>query len=113
MEHLNEPSPYDHVQNVNSDIVPDLLVFSRPLLNMGMNEMNLNMGQLGTIASDSGIPMAEMASDGPNAASDLSKDVLNTMTQAMYNLTTSTDKEQTRKQIRDSLIDVTNNEGNK
>merc|ERR1719414_2154174 len=31
----------------------------------------------------------------------------------MYNLTTSSDKEKTRKQIRESLMDVTNNEGNK
>eukprot|EP00092_Neocalanus_flemingeri_P044045 GFUD01048705.1.p1 GENE.GFUD01048705.1~~GFUD01048705.1.p1 ORF type:complete len:778 (-),score=189.68 GFUD01048705.1:74-2407(-) len=105
MEHLNEPSPYDHVQNMTSDIVPDLLVFSRPLLNMGMHEMN--MGQMGTIASDSCMPESR-----PSASSDLSNDVLNTMTQAMYNLTTSNDKEQTRKQIRDSLMDVTNNEGN-
>jgi len=107
MEHLNEPSPYDHVQNVSSDIVPDLLVFSRPLLNMGVNELSLNMNQLGTIASDSCTPNPR-----PGVASDLSNDVLNTMTQAMYNLTTSNDKEQTRKQIRDSMVDVTNNEGN-
>ena len=106
MEHLNEPSPYDHIQNMQSDIVPDLLVFSKPLLNLGMSEMslNMNMGQMGTIASDSCTA---------SAASDLSNDVLSTMTQAMYNLTTSNDKDQTRKQIRDSLMDVTNNEGNK
>ena len=109
MEHLNEPSPYDHIQNMNSDIVPDLLVFSKPLLNLGMNEMTLNMNQLGTIASDS----CTTSDTRPSASSDLSNDVLSTMTQAMYNLTTSTDKEQTRKQIRDSLMDVTNNEGNK
>jgi len=108
MEHLNEPSPYDHIQNMNSDIVPDLLVFSKPLLNLGMNEMTLNMNQLGTIASDS----CTTSDTRPSISSDLSNDVLSTMTQAMYNLTTSTDKEQTRKQIRDSLMDVTNNEGN-
>jgi len=108
MANLNEPSPYDHIQNINSDIVPDLLVFSRPLLDLGMKEMNMSMGQLGTIASDSCI-----ASDsGSSMSSDLSNDVLNTMTQAMNNLTTSTDKEKTRTQIRESLMDVTNNEGN-
>jgi len=114
MEHLHEPSPYDHIQNMHTDIVPDLLVFSKPLLNLGMSEMSLNMnniGQMGTIASDS--CTASAASDSrPSSCSDLSNDVLNTMTQAMYNLTTSNDKEQTRKQIRDSLMDVTNNEGN-
>jgi len=114
MEHLHEPSPYDHIQNMHTDIVPDLLVFSKPLLNLGLSEMSLNMnnmGQMGTIASDS--CTASAASDSrPSSCSDLSNDVLNTMTQAMYNLTTSNDKEQTRKQIRDSLMDVTNNEGN-
>ena len=109
MANLNEPSPYDNIQNINSDIIPDLLVFSRPLLNLGMKEMTMNMGQLGTIASDSCI-----ASDsGSSMSSDLSNGVLKTMTQAMNNLTTSTDKEKTRTQIRESLMDVTNNEGNK
>ena len=109
MANLNEPSPYDNIQNINSDIIPDLLAFSRPLLNLGMKEMTMNMGQLGTIASDSCI-----ASDsGSSMSSDLSNGVLKTMTQAMNNLTTSTDKEKTRTQIRESLMDVTNNEGNK
>ena len=28
IDHINEPSPYDHLQNMNTDIVPYLLVFS-------------------------------------------------------------------------------------
>ena len=106
MQQLNEPSPYDHIQNINGHMVPDLLVFSKPLLNMGMNEMSFNLDQ--RIASDSC-----MADSGQSLSNDLSNDVLSTMTQAMNNLTTSTDKDSSRKQIRDSLIDITNEEGNK
>lgn len=41
-------SPYEHLQNMNTDIVPDLLVFfPKPLLNMGMS-----LPQMRTIASD-------------------------------------------------------------
>ena len=104
MANLDEPAPYDNVPNINSDNVPDLLVFSRPLLNMGMNEN----GRMGTIASDSC-----MAVSTQSVANELGNDVLNTMAQALYNLSTSTDKEQTRKHIRDSIIDVTDGEGNK
>jgi len=100
MEHINEPSPYDHLQNMNTDIVPDLLVFSKPLLNMGMS-----LPPMGTIASDSCAP--------PPMKVDLSNEVLTTMTQAMHSLTTSTNRDQTRIQIRNSLLEVTNDEGNK
>ena len=100
MEHINEPSPYDHLQNMNTDIFPYLLVFFQPILNMGMS-----LPQMGTIASDSCAP--------PQAKVDLSNEVLTTMTQAMNSLTTSTNRDQTRIQIRNSLLEVTNDEGNK
>jgi len=111
MEHLQEPSPYDHVENMTSDIVPDLLVFSKPLLNLGgaggINDITMNMSQLGTIVSDSCSPRQETTDSG-----DLSSEVLSTMGQAVSKLTNSSNKEETRRHIRDSMLEVTNNQGN-
>ena len=46
MENLNEPTPYDHIQNLhcNSEIVPDLLVFNHRQVNMKLYFQDLDQG---------------------------------------------------------------------
>merc|ERR1719334_2377292 len=91
MDQLSEPSPYDHmVAHTTSNIVPDLLVFGR---------------SNGSIMSDS---TSESRADHDGAQGS---EMLETMIRAMMNLSTGSDKEVARQQIKESM-EVTNSEGN-
>ena len=110
MESLSEPSPYDsYIAQQTADVVPDLLMFSRPLLDLS-NTPVITVGHINTICTDSGSPAkADSASKKP-----ISSEVLRTMTEAMGNLTTLCNSDQARNSVRDSMSDMmTNDEGNK
>ena len=112
MESLSEPSPYDSYiaqQTAAADVVPDLLMFSRPLLDLS-NTPVITVGHINTICTDSGSPAkADVGSKKP-----ISSEVLRTMTEAMGNLTTLCNSDQARNSVRDSMSDMTtNDEGNK
>ena len=108
IESLNEPSPYDHFIP-STDVVPDLLMFSKPLLDLS-NTPIITVGH--DICTDS-----SSSPSGPPAAQqspELNKEMLKTMTEAMSNLTTICTSEQARDSVRDSMSNLmTNEEGNK
>jgi len=109
MESLSEPSPYDsYIAQQTADVVPDLLMFSRPLLDLS-NTPVITVGHINTICTDSGSPAkADVGSKKP-----ISSEVLRTMTEAMGNLTTLCNSDQARNSVRDSMSDMmTNDEGN-
>merc|ERR1711936_904732 len=108
IESLNEPSPYDNFIPATADVVPDLLMFSKPLLDLS-NTPVITVGHMNTICTDSGAPAkADVGSKKP-----ISSEVLRTMTEAMGNLTTLCNSDQARNSVRDSMSDMmTNDEGN-
>ena len=115
MESLSEPSPYDTVIQSTAaaavEVVPDLLQFSRPLLDLSIPVITVGHDMRATIAADSAGPAARPA-PAPSSG-ELSREMLRTMTQAMSNLTTSCRSEESRTKIRHSLIDIENGEANK
>lgn len=115
VESLSEPSPYDTVIQSTAaaavEVVPDLLQFSRPLLDLSIPVITVGHDMRATIAADSAGPAARPA-PAPSSG-ELSREMLRTMTQAMSNLTTSCRSEESRTKIRHSLIDIENGEANK
>ena len=115
MESLSEPSPYDTVIQSTAaaavEVVPDLLQFSRPLLDLSIPVITVGHDMRATIAADSAGP-APRPAPAPGSG-ELSREMLRTMTQAMSNLTTSCRTEESRTKIRHSLIDIENGEANK
>ena len=118
VETLSEPTPYDTVihchSSVTSEVVPDLLQFSRPLLDLSVPVITLGHAhaQIPTIAADS---VSSRRTPTPASASsrELTSEMLRTMTKAMSNLTTNCKTEESRQQLKESIIDIENNEGNK
>ena len=119
VETLSEPTPYDTVihshSSVTSEVVPDLLQFSRPLLDLTVPVITVgHTHHMPTIAADSvstrRIPAPAAAS---SPARELTSEMLRTMTKAMSNLTTNCKTEESRQQLKESIIDIENNEGNK
>jgi len=102
LESLNEPSPYDHIQNIpnlhcSSDIVPDLLQFPR---------------SQGAIASDSGGPVAPVAAiSGQSTSQELDGDLMEGLTSALLALTTD-NSPRARSKAREVLLETTGCEGN-
>ena len=111
MDSLNEPSPYDHMIPT-TDVVPDLLVFSKPLLDLS-NTPIITVGH--SICTDSGPAAARPVPAGEQSRElELNNEVLRTMTEAMSNLTTICTSERARDSVRDSLSNMmANEEGNK
>ena len=113
VESLSEPSPYDTVIQSTAtaavEVVPDLLQFSRPLLDLSIPVITVGHDMRATIAADSAGPAPRPAP----GSGELSREMLRTMTQAMSNLTTSCRTEESRTKIRHSLIDIENGEANK
>jgi len=123
IETLSEPTPYDTVIrshcSATSEVVPDLLQFSRPLLDLSIPVITVGHTQIPTIASDSAStrrsPGATSASNGLGENSsfrELSSEMLMTMTKAMRNLTTNCKTEESKQKLKDSIIDIENTEGN-
>ena len=109
MDSLNEPSPYDHMIPT-TDVVPDLLMFSKPLLDLS-NTPIITVGH--SICTDSGTAAPRPATCGEQTR-ELNTEVLRTMTEAMSNLTTICTSDRARDSVRDSLSNMmTNEEGNK
>lgn len=109
IESLSEPSPYDSVNPSTADVVPDLLMFSKPLLDLSSTPV-ITVGHINNICTDSG--SAAPASTALQSR-ELNNEVLRTMTEAMGNLTTICTSEEARNSVRDSMSDMmTNNEGN-
>jgi len=105
IETLSEPSPYDHLLQTTTDVVPDLLMFSKPLLDLS-NTPIITVGQ--SICTDSG-PTASAA----NQNREINTELLRTMTEAMSNLTTICTSDQARNSVRESMCDMlSNNDGN-
>ena len=92
-----------------TDVVPDLLMFSRPLLDLS-NTPIITVGH--SICTDSGTAAPSPPSGGQQTK-ELNTEVLRTMTEAMSNLTTICTSEQARDSVRDSLSNMANDEGNK
>ena len=120
IESLNEPTPYDTVIHSTAEVVPDLLQFSKPILDLAVPVITVGHPQIATIASDSASPSSTSRSHvqnpsqpprlGPN---ELSNEVLRTMTVAMSNLTTQCKSEESKNKIRQSMVEIENMDGNK
>ena len=119
VETLSEPTPYDHqsviTSHSSSEVVPDLLQFSRPLLDLTVPVITVgHTHHMPTIAADS---VSTRRTPAPASASspakELTSEMLRTMTKAMSNLTTNCKTEESRQQLKESIIDIENNEGNK
>jgi len=109
IESLREPSPYDSFVPSTADVVPDLLMFSKPLLDLSSTPV-ITVGHTNTICSDSG-PSAP--SHAAPQSREFNNSVLRTMTEAMGNLTTICTSDEARNSVRDSMSDMmTNDEGN-
>jgi len=119
IESLNEPTPYDTVIHSTAEVVPDLLQFSKPILDLAVPVITVGHPQIATIASDSASPSSTSRSHvqnpsqpprlGPN---ELSNEVLRTMTVAMSNLTTQCKSEESKNKIRQSMVEIENMDGN-
>ena len=110
MDSLNEPSPYDNFIPATTDVVPDLLMFSKPLLDLS-NTPVITVGHINTIATDSGTAVARTVTSQNR---EVSTEMLRTMTEAMGNLSTICTTEEARNSVRDSMSDMMiNDEGNK
>jgi Rel/ankyrin family protein len=102
LESLNEPTPYDHIQNIpnlhcSSDIVPDLLQFPR---------------SQGAIASDSVGPLEPVAViSGQSASQELDGKVMEGLTSALLKLTTN-NSPRARSEARELLLETSGCEGN-
>jgi len=100
LESLNEPTPYDHIQNIpnlhcGSDIVPDLLQFPR---------------SQGAIASDSASPLDPVVASQPTSQ-ELDGKVMEGLTSALLALSTE-DSLRTRSKARELLSETVGGEGN-
>ena len=115
METLNEPSPYDTVikstSMSNSEVMPDLLNFSRPVMELSLPVITIGHSQMSTIATDSAGPARPV--QPVSGHRELTNEMLRTMTNAMSNLTTICKSDETRDKIRQSMIDIENSDGNK
>ena len=117
VETLSEPTPYDHqsviTSHSSSEVVPDLLQFSRPLLDLTVPVITVgHTHHMPTIAADS-VSTRRTPTPASSPARELTSEVLRTMTRAMSNLTTNCKTEESRQQLKESIIDIENNEGNK
>jgi len=114
METLNEPSPYDTVikstSMSNSEVMPDLLNFSRPVMELSLPVITIGHSQMSTIATDSAGPARPV--QPVSGHRELTNEMLRTMTNAMSNLTTICKSDETRDKIRQSMIDIENSDGN-
>jgi len=109
MDSLNEPSPYDHMIPT-TDVVPDLLMFSKPLLDLS-NTPIITVGH--SICTDSGTAGPSPPTGVQEAGREVNTEMLRTMTEAMSNLTTICTSDRARDSVRDSLSNLmTNEEGN-
>merc|ERR1712038_1227275 len=107
IESLNEPSPYDHFIP-STDVVPDLLMFSKPLLDLSNTPIITVGHDICTDAAARPAPAGEQSRE-----LELNTDMLRTMTEAMSNLTTICTSERARDSVRDSLSNMmANEEGN-
>merc|ERR550534_3486203 len=100
LESLNEPTPYDHIQNIpnlhcSSDIVPDLLQFPR---------------SQGAIASDSVDPLDPVV-ETSIAQTELDSETMDALSSALLALTTD-DSSRTRGRARELLSETSGMEGN-
>ena len=110
MDSLNEPSPYDHMIPT-TDVVPDLLMFSKPLLDLS-NTPIITVGH--SICTDSGTAGPSPPTGVQEVGREVNTEMLRTMTEAMSNLTTICTSDRARDSVRDSLSNLmTNEEGNK
>jgi len=115
VETLGEPTPYDTVihchSSVTSEVVPDLLQFSRPLLDLSVPVITVGHAHIPTIAADS---VSSRRTPTPASASsrELTSEMLRTMTKAMSNLTTNCKTEESRQHLKESIMNIENNEGN-
>jgi len=102
LESLNEPTPYDHIQNIpnlhcSSDIVPDLLQFPR---------------SQGAIASDSVGPLDPVAvMSGQSTSQELDENVMEGLTSALLDLTTG-NSPRARSDARELLLETHGSDGN-
>ena len=116
VETLSEPTPYDHqsviTSHSSSEVVPDLLQFSRPLLDLSIPVITVGHAHIPTIAADS---VSSRRTPTPASASsrELTSEMLRTMTKAMSNLTTNCKTEESRQHLKESIMNIENNEGNK
>ena len=111
METLNEPTPYDTViQNNNgADVLPDIIQFSRPVMELSLPVITVGHGS--HIATDSAGPTShDQLTFGQR---ELTGDMIRTMTSAMTNLTSICKSDETRDKIRQSMVDIENGDGNK
>merc|ERR1719229_2012518 len=100
LESLNEPTPYDHIQNIpnfhcGSDIVPDLLQLPR---------------SQGAIASDSVDPLDPVV-ETSIAQNELDSETMDALSSALLALTTD-DSSRTRGRARELLSETSGMEGN-
>merc|ERR1719445_2159181 len=116
VETLSEPTPYDTVihshSSVTSEVVPDLLQFSRPLLDLSVPVITVGHTHIPTIAADSASTTRRTPTPASASTRELTSEMLRTMTRAMRNLTTNCKTEESRQQLKESIIDIENNEGN-
>merc|ERR1712038_528728 len=114
METLEEPSPYDTVIKStsvsNSEVMPDLLNFSRPVMELSLPVITIGHSQMSTIATDSAGPSQPV--QPVSGHRELTNEMLRTMTNAMSNLTTICKSDETRDKIRQSMMDIENSDGN-
>jgi len=101
LESLNEPTPYDHIQNIpnfhcGSDIVPDLLQFPR---------------SQGAIASDSVDPLDPVVETSIAQTEELDSETMDALSSALLALTTD-DSSRTRGRARELLSETSRMEGN-
>merc|ERR1719219_2745627 len=102
LQSLNEPTPYDHIQNIpnlhcSSDIVPDLLQFPR---------------SQGAIASDSVGPLEPVAViSGQSTSQELDEKGMEGLTSALLMLSTN-NSPRARSDARELLLETTGCEGN-
>jgi len=98
--------------SVTSEVVPDLLQFSRPLLDLSVPVITVGHTHIPTIAADSAFTSRRTPTPALASSRELTSEMLRTMTRAMRNLTTNCKSEESRQQLKESIIDIENNEGN-
>merc|ERR1719411_308340 len=83
-------------------------MFSKPLLDLS-NTPIITVGH--NICTDSG-PAVPTSPPAGQRITELNKEMLKTMTEAMSNLTTICTSDQARESVRDSMSNMANDEGN-
>merc|ERR1719208_77238 len=94
----------------SSEVIPDLLQFSKPILDLSVPVITL--GHHATIAADSASVRPHPSTNKSSASGELTNEMLRTMSVAMSNLTLMCQTEESRDKIRNSFMDIENNDGN-